>query len=251
MSSGAEIYASLIIGASLNMTVRRSLFVWRRRSLRPEPSIRSGFDKERDRSPGNQGAVSLWQRSGQVTLRFLASREKNNWPRFFPNGWHLRMNKISDPSGIEAAAHGALANRYNALLIVGFGGPEKPKRSAFPGERDTWSQRSPRTPTRGRRALRSFRGKSPINAQVRELMARSARTEAARRDHADLWGNRNWNPLLADTLRNGPVGVRTPWPWSWRRTVPIPVAASIARTSSRPDGSRTHCVPDRQDARLL
>lgn len=88
--------------------------------------------------------------------------------------------------------------RYDAFLLVSFGGPERPEDVA-PFLANV---------TRGRGVPRqrlaevtehylSFGGVSPINAQCRELLA-------ALEDELDLpiyWGNRNWHPLLHDTLR--------------------------------------------------
>ena len=92
---------------------------------------------------------------------------------------------------------------YDALLIVGFGGPEKPE-DVMPFLENV---------TRGRGIPRErllevakhydrFGGASPLNQQVRDLIAC---LEPDLRLHAiDLpvyWGNRHWTPLLADTLR--------------------------------------------------
>jgi protoporphyrin/coproporphyrin ferrochelatase len=100
---------------------------------------------------------------------------------------------------------------YDAILIVGFGGPEKPD-DVMPFLENV---------TRGRNIPRErllvvaghydhFGGVSPINAQVRDLIA--ALTPALRDAGVDLpvyWGNRNWHPMLADTLRAmTDVGVR-------------------------------------------
>ena len=55
-------------------------------------------------------------------------------------------------------------------------------------------------------------GASPLNARCRELM------EALRTELADLglrlyWGNRNWHPLLDDTLAEmRDDGIERPWP---------------------------------------
>ena len=91
---------------------------------------------------------------------------------------------------------------YDALLLLSFGGPEKPE-DVVPFLENV---------TRGRGIPRErleevgehyflFGGRSPINDQNRALLA------AIREDLAgygiDLpvyWGNRNWDPYLADTL---------------------------------------------------
>jgi len=91
---------------------------------------------------------------------------------------------------------------YDALLIVGFGGPEGPE-DVMPFLENV---------TRGRGVPRDrllevaehyhrFGGVSPINAQVRDLIA--ALGPELRSRGVDLpvyWGNRNWRPLLADPL---------------------------------------------------
>lgn len=91
---------------------------------------------------------------------------------------------------------------YDAFLLVSFGGPERPD-DVLPFLTNV---------TRGRGVplerlaevaehYQHFGGVSPINARCRDLLA------AIRADFAahDLnlpvyWGNRNWQPLLADTL---------------------------------------------------
>jgi protoporphyrin/coproporphyrin ferrochelatase len=92
---------------------------------------------------------------------------------------------------------------YDALLVVSFGGPEQPD-DVMPFLENV---------TRGRNIPRErllevaehyyhFGGKSPINDQNRALIA------ALRKELDDnginlpiYWGNRNWHPLLPDTLR--------------------------------------------------
>ncbi len=93
--------------------------------------------------------------------------------------------------------------RYDALLLVSFGGPEKDEEVMPFLENVTRGRNIPRE-----RLLEvaehyyHFGGKSPINDQCRELVAA---IERELREHGlDLpvyWGNRNWHPLLPDTLR--------------------------------------------------
>ena len=92
---------------------------------------------------------------------------------------------------------------YDALMLVSFGGPERPE-DVVPFLENV---------TRGRGIPRDrleevgehyflFGGKSPINDQNRALIA--AIEEDFRSSGVDLpvyWGNRNWDPYLADTLR--------------------------------------------------
>jgi ferrochelatase len=87
---------------------------------------------------------------------------------------------------------------YDALIVVSFGGPEKTQ-DVIPFLENV---------LRGRNVPRErmlevaehyyrFGGRSPINDQNRELVA-------ALRKKIDLpvyWGNRNWHPMLADTIR--------------------------------------------------
>lgn len=91
---------------------------------------------------------------------------------------------------------------YDALLLVSFGGPEGPD-DVIPFLENV---------LRGRNVPRerleevaehyfAFGGVSPINGQCRNLKA------AVKRDFQDhglelpvYWGNRNWHPLLSDTL---------------------------------------------------
>lgn len=91
---------------------------------------------------------------------------------------------------------------YDALLLVSFGGPEGPDDVVPFLENVTRGRGIP--PERLKEVgahYFEFGGVSPINAQCRDLIA------ALRQDFADTglklpiyWGNRNWNPFLADTL---------------------------------------------------
>lgn len=93
---------------------------------------------------------------------------------------------------------------YDAILFVSFGGPEGPD-DVIPFLENV---------LRGRNVPRErmlevaqhyqhFGGVSPINAQVRALM--DAVTVDLRANGIDLpvyWGNRNWHPMLTDTMRS-------------------------------------------------
>ena len=91
---------------------------------------------------------------------------------------------------------------YDALLIVGFGGPEGPDEVMPFLENVTRGKPVPRE-----RLLevaehyQSFGGVSPINQQVRDLI-QVLRPELIRRgiDLPIFWGNRNWRPLLTETV---------------------------------------------------
>jgi len=93
--------------------------------------------------------------------------------------------------------------RYDAILIVSFGGPERTE-EVIPFLENV---------LRGRNVPRErmlevaehyyhFNGSSPINQQCRDLIA-------ALRERVSLpiyWGNRNWHPMLADTVRQMAAG---------------------------------------------
>jgi ferrochelatase len=92
---------------------------------------------------------------------------------------------------------------YDALLLLSFGGPEGPDEVVPFLENVTRGRGIPRERLAavGEHYFQ-FGGVSPINEQCRALLA------AVRRDLADAdielpvyWGNRNWRPFLADTLR--------------------------------------------------
>ena len=92
---------------------------------------------------------------------------------------------------------------YDAFLLVSFGGPEGPD-DVMPFLRNV---------TRGRNVpdarlaavaehYQSFGGVSPINQQNRDLIAALRQSlDAHGIDLPIYWGNRNWRPLLPDTLR--------------------------------------------------
>jgi ferrochelatase len=104
-----------------------------------------------------------------------------------------------------------MAEHYDALLVLSFGGPEKPE-DVMPFLENV---------TRGRGVPRErllevaahyhhFGGKSPINDQNRALVAAlRAELDAHGPKLPVFWGNRNWAPYLADTLREmRDLGVR-------------------------------------------
>ena len=96
-----------------------------------------------------------------------------------------------------------MADSYDAVLLVSFGGPDGPD-DVMPFLENV---------LRGRNVPRErmlevaehyqhFGGKSPINAQNLALLA-ALRDELGRSGpHLPVyWGNRNWHPLLTDTIR--------------------------------------------------
>jgi ferrochelatase len=92
---------------------------------------------------------------------------------------------------------------FDAILVVAFGGPEG-RDDVIPFLENV---------LRGRNVPRErmlevaehyyhFEGISPINAQVRELIDRLRPELQSHGIHLPIyWGNRNWHPLLADTLQ--------------------------------------------------
>src|ERR1700686_2931377 len=93
--------------------------------------------------------------------------------------------------------------RYDALLLVSFGGPERHE-DVIPFLKNVTRGRN--VPPERLLAVAEhyyhFDGKTPINDQNRALIAALAREFATRGPRLPIyWGNRNWHPLLADTLR--------------------------------------------------
>jgi ferrochelatase len=92
---------------------------------------------------------------------------------------------------------------YDALLLVSFGGPEQPDDVLPFLENVTRGRNVPRE-----RLLevaehyRAFGGRSPINDLNRQLVAAlKVELQQAGLRLPVYWGNRNWHPLLADTVR--------------------------------------------------
>ena len=100
---------------------------------------------------------------------------------------------------------------YDAILVVSFGGPEC-REDVIPFLENVLRGRN--VPRERMLAVAEhyyhFGGKSPINQQTRELIT-ALEAELARNGPKlpVYWGNRNWHPLLADTLREmGQQGIR-------------------------------------------
>src|SRR5271167_751373 len=92
---------------------------------------------------------------------------------------------------------------YDALLLVSFGGPEK-KEDVIPFLENVL--RGKNVPRERMLAVAEhyyhFDGKSPINEQNRALIAAMDADFAANGLKLPIyWGNRNWHPMLTDTLR--------------------------------------------------
>ena len=96
-----------------------------------------------------------------------------------------------------------MTESYDAVIVVSFGGPEGPD-DVLPFLENV---------TRGRNVpperlqivaeqYERFGGVSPINSQNRALVAAlDAELVRAGRSRPVYWGNRNWHPYLADTVR--------------------------------------------------
>src|SRR5579862_1384874 len=101
-----------------------------------------------------------------------------------------------------------ISPKYDAILLVSFGGPES-RDEVIPFLENVLRGRN--VPRERMLAVAEhyyhFDGKSPINQQTRDLIS-AIKDELAQpestRDRPNLpvyWGNRNWHPMLVDTLR--------------------------------------------------
>lgn len=92
---------------------------------------------------------------------------------------------------------------YDGILVVSFGGPES-REDVIPFLENVLRGRN--VPRERMLAVAEhyyhFDGKSPINQQTRELIAALKHELDQHGPKLPVyWGNRNWHPLLADTLR--------------------------------------------------
>jgi ferrochelatase len=92
---------------------------------------------------------------------------------------------------------------FDALLVLSFGGPDAPDEVLPFLENVTAGRGVPRERLREAAGhYRHFGGASPINAQNRALIAAvEAELDARAVALPVYWGNRNWRPYLADTVR--------------------------------------------------
>jgi protoporphyrin/coproporphyrin ferrochelatase len=117
---------------------------------------------------------------------------------------------------------------YDGILLLSFGGPEKPD-DVMPFLRIVTAGRG--VPDERLAAVaehyQSFGGKSPINDQNRLLLA-ALRSELDRRGIVTplVWGNRNFDPFLTDTLRHAHEA-------GMRRLVTIVTSAYTSYSSCR------------------
>jgi ferrochelatase len=119
-------------------------------------------------------------------------------------------------------------NPYDGILLLSYGGPEKPE-DVMPFLRIVTAGRG--IPVERLTAVAehyyAFGGKSPINDQNRLLLA-ALRSELDRRELATpvLWGNRNFDPFVVDTLREAHEA-------GMRRLVTIVTSAYTSYSSCR------------------
>tara|TARA_Y100001970_G_scaffold179517_1_gene218443 strand:- start:3599 stop:4615 length:1017 start_codon:yes stop_codon:yes gene_type:complete len=94
--------------------------------------------------------------------------------------------------------------RFDSLLLLSFGGPESSD-DVMPFLRNVTAGRGvpDERLTVVAEQYELFGGKSPINDLNQELL-HALNEELASRGHeiATFWGNRNWNPFVADTIAN-------------------------------------------------
>ena len=94
------------------------------------------------------------------------------------------------------------AQTYDAILIVSFGGPEAPD-DVMPFLDNVLAGLRVPPPVKARIAQRyhRFGGVSPINLHTRQFIAALEQELAAYGPRLPVyWGNRNWHPMLGDTL---------------------------------------------------
>ena len=146
-------------------------------------------------------------------VRSVSSRREFPWlplPRIVTITDDLDHSSLQLASALPTRSIGAKVRpvdepvpAYDSLLFVSFGGPEK-REDVIPFLENV---------TRGRNIPKErlaevaehyyhFDGKSPLNDQCRALIeALGTELESHDIDLPIYWGNRNWEPFLADTLR--------------------------------------------------
>jgi ferrochelatase len=122
-----------------------------------------------------------------------------------PYAYHLVMSARTqfDHSKPQSPVHNPQSPNYDALLVVSFGGPDGPA-DVIPFLENVLRGRN--VPRERMLAVAEhyhhFGGRSPINDQNRQLIAAIEGELATHGPHLPVyWGNRNWHPLLPDTLR--------------------------------------------------
>ncbi|MGY1748985.1 ferrochelatase [Modestobacter sp. SYSU DS0511] len=110
---------------------------------------------------------------------------------------------VRNNGGVAPSAEPAPAGRREALLVLGFGGPEGPADVMPFLENVTRGRGIPRERLEAvAEHYHHFGGVSPINDQNEALIAAlEAEFEAAGLDLPVYWGNRNWAPYVEDAWR--------------------------------------------------
>jgi ferrochelatase len=132
---------------------------------------------------------------------------------------------VSSP---QAGSAVSLLSPYDGILLLSFGGPEKPQ-DVMPFLRIVTAGRG--IPDERLAVVaehyQSFGGRSPINDQNRLLLA-ALRSELDRRELRTplVWGNRNFDPFLTDALREAHEA-------GMRRLVTIVTSAYTSYSSCR------------------
>lgn len=106
---------------------------------------------------------------------------------------------MSTPSPVEPAAAGP----YDALLLVSFGGPERPE-EVLPFLENVLRGKNvpPERMLEVAEHYQLFDGVSPLNQQNRALLMALIQTLNQHGPPLTVyWGNRYWHPLLADTIQ--------------------------------------------------
>ena len=121
---------------------------------------------------------------------------------------------MADPSVGGTAAQPLFdeeARRYDAVLVVAFGGPEGPA-DVGPFLSNVLRNRPlpPAAKARIAERYQAFGGVSPINGHTRAFVAAlEERLREAGQPLPVYWGNRNWHPYLGETVqRMAAAGVR-------------------------------------------
>jgi protoporphyrin/coproporphyrin ferrochelatase len=144
--------------------------------------------------------MSVWQSDAEQSRGFSDSGRKVHVPPVPQvSAARLKYEKAATAPNVRDC----LTISYDAILIVGFGGPER-REDVIPFLENV---------TRGRNIPRErlmavaehyyhFGGKSPLNDQVRALIVALRPALDQRGIRLPIaWGNRNWHPFLADAMR--------------------------------------------------
>src|SRR4051794_37487392 len=110
---------------------------------------------------------------------------------------------VRNNGGVPPSSAPAPAGRREALLVLGFGGPEGPE-DVMPFLENVTRGRGipPARLEAGAEHYHHFGGASPINEQNKALVAAlEAELAAAGPEMPVYWGNRNWAPYVEDAWR--------------------------------------------------